>query len=91
MLSPDGSHEVKEVKGGECAFAPASHFHYIENVGPDDVDVIAFFSNADPDYIGIGEAVGAFSNDVLGSAFNVSPDYFNQFKKPGGPMVIVPV
>lgn len=91
VLSPDGSHEVKEVKGGEGAFAPASHFHYIENIGSDDVDVIAFFSHADPDYIGAGEAVGAFSNDVLATAFNVSPDYFNQFKKPGGPLIIVPV
>ncbi len=91
VLSPDGNHEVKEVKAGEGAFAPASHFHYIENIGSDDVDVIAFFSNADPDYIGVGEAVGAFSNDVLASAFSVSPDYFNRFKKPGGPLIIVPV
>jgi oxalate decarboxylase len=90
VLSPDGSVEVLDVKGGEGAFAPASHFHNIENVGKDDVEVIAFFNNAEPDYIGIGEVVGSFSNEVLSSIFNVSPNYFDNFKKPTGPLVIVP-
>ncbi|WP_068468848.1 cupin domain-containing protein [Candidatus Protochlamydia phocaeensis] len=91
VLSPNGHVEVLEVKGGEGAFAPACHFHNIENIGPDQVEVIAFFSHATPDYIGIGEAIGAYSNEVLASIFNVEPAYFNAFKKPEGPLVIVPV
>lgn len=91
VLSPDGHVETMEVNAGEGAFAPASHFHNIENVGTEDVEVIAYFSHADPDYIGIGEALGAFPNDVLTSVFNVSPDYFNHFKKPMGPEIIVPL
>ncbi len=91
VLSPDGNVESLQVNGGQGAFAPASHFHNIENVGQDDVEVIAFFSHAEPDYIGIGEVIGSYSNEILGSVFNVSSDYFNNFQKPKGPLVIVPV
>lgn len=91
VLSPDGNVDVLEVGGGEGAFAPASHFHNIENIGTDDVEVIAFFSHAEPDYIGIGEVMGSYSNEVLASVFDVSPHYFDTFKKPKGPLVIVPI
>ena len=91
ILAPDGNVEVLEVNGGEGAFAPASHFHNIENIGPDEVEVIAFFSHAEPDYIGIGEVLGSFFNEELGTIFNVTPSYFNTFKKPQQPLVIVPL
>jgi len=91
VASPDGKTEVLNVNGGQGAFAPASHFHNIENVGDEDVEVIAFFSHEDPDYIGIGEVVGSYSNDLLGSLFNVPSSYFDTFKKPQGPLVIVPI
>lgn len=91
VLSPDGNTEVMEVRGGEGAFAPASHFHNIENIGSDDVEVIAFFSHAEPDYIGIAEVIGSYSNELLASVFNTTPDYFNSFKKAEEPLVIVPV
>lgn len=91
ILAPNGHVDVLEVNGGEGAFAPASYFHNIENIGTDDVEVIAFFSNQDPDYIGIGEVIGSYSNELLASIFNTSPDYFNQFEKPDSPLVIVPV
>lgn len=91
VLSPDGKVEVMEVGAGQGAFAPASHFHNIENIGPDNVEVIAFFNHENPDYLGVGEVVGSFSNEVLSSVFNVSEDYFNKFKKPEEPLVIVPI
>lgn len=91
VLAPDGHVESLEVNAGEGAFAPASHFHNILNVGSDDVEVIAFFSHEDPDYIGIGEVVGSYSNDLLASVFNTSANYFDTFKKPEKPLVIVPI
>jgi oxalate decarboxylase len=91
VLSPDGNVEVMEVNGGQGAFAPASHFHNIENVGDVDVEVIAFFTHDNPDYIGVGEVVGSYSNEVLASVFNVSPSYFDAFRKPSAPLVIVPI
>ncbi len=91
VLAPDGSVDVLDVKAGQGAFAAASHFHNIENVGNDDVEVIAFFNDSQPDFIGIGEVMGSYSNEMLASIFNVSPDYFAHFQKPSGPLVIVPV
>lgn len=91
VLSPEGKTEVMEVRGGEGAFAPASYFHNIENVGKENAEIIAFFNHAEPDYIGIGEVIGAHSNEVLGSIFKVKPSYFETLKKPTGPLVIVPV
>lgn len=91
VLSPDGSVNHLEVKAGEGAFAPASHFHNIENIGNDNVEIIAFFSNALPDYIGIGEVIGSYSNELLGSIFELPSNYFADFKKPSEPLIIVPV
>lgn len=91
VLAPDGKVDVMEVNGGEAAFAAASHFHNILNVGENEVEVIAFFSNAEPDYIGIGEVIGAYPNDVLASVFNVSPTYFDTLVKPTVPLIIVPI
>jgi len=91
VLAPDGTIDKLEVNGGQGAFAPASYFHNIENIGNDDVEVIAFFSHSSPDYIGIGEAIGSYSNEVLGSIFNVAPSYFDKLKKPEAPLVIVPI
>lgn len=91
VLAPDGTVETLEVKGGEGAFAPASHFHNIENIGKDDVEVVAYFTSAEPDYIGIAEVLGAYSNEMLSTIFNVSPDYFDAFKKTEEPLVIVPL
>ncbi len=91
VLAPNGHVDVLEVKAGQGAFAPASHFHNIENVGSDNVEVIAFFSDSEPDFIGIGEVLGSYPNEMLASIFNVSPNYFDNFKKPSGPLVIVPV
>lgn len=90
VLAPDGNVETVEVNGGEGIFAPASHFHNIENIGDANVEVIAFFSHAEPDYMGIGEVVGAYSNEMLAAIFNVDPKYFDAFKKPEVPLVIVP-
>lgn len=91
VLAPDGNVSVMDVNAGEGAFAAASHFHNIQNSGQEDVQVIAFFNNADPDYIGFGEVIGAYSNEILSSIFNVSPTYFDTLIKPKGPLVIVPV
>lgn len=91
VLSPSGNVEEMEVKGGQGAFAPASHFHNIANIGDEDVKVIAFFNHADPDYIGFGEVLGSYPNAMLASIFNVSPQYFDKLEKPSGPLVIVPI
>ena len=90
VLSPDGAPEVFEAGEGEGAFAPASYFHQIENTGEGEAEIIAYFSSAEPNYIGVGEVVGALTNEGLGAIFNTPSDYFKDMEKPQGPKVIVP-
>lgn len=88
VLSPDGSHDVQEIQAGEGGFAPESYFHSIENLENEDAKIVAFFNHADPNYIGIGQAVGLFSNEVLTSIFHLSPDRLKQFTPPTAALVI---
>jgi oxalate decarboxylase len=90
VLSPDGRIDVMDVKAGEGAFAPASYFHNIENTGSENVEVIAFFNDAQPDYMGIGEVMSAFSKELLASVFNTSVETFNALHIPDAPLVIGP-
>jgi len=90
LLSPDGHHEVHERGEGEGFFAPAGYFHSIENIGKGEMDAIAFFDNPEMVYVGLGEALGTISDEVLASTFHVDPSYFKRLRKPGGPLIIVP-
>ncbi|MEE2907565.1 MAG: cupin domain-containing protein [Planctomycetota bacterium] len=91
LHSPDGNVETQEVGPGEGFYAPASYFHSVETSGDEKVEGIAFFNNPEMVYLGLGEALGAFSDEVLASTFNVDPDYFKSFSKPENPLIIVPV
>ncbi len=90
LLSPDGHHEVHELGEGEGFFAPMGYFHSIENIGKGEMDAIAFFDNPEMVYVGLGEALGTISDEVLASTFHVDPGYFKSLRKPGGPLIIVP-
>ena len=87
VLTPS-FHDVAELRPGEGAFAPASYFHYIENLTKDNAEIAAFFSHPDPDYIGVGQAVSECSKEVLASTFNRPVEFFNKFIPPTGPVVI---
>ena len=90
LLSPDGKYEVHERGEGEGFFAPMGYFHSIENIGEGEMHAIAFFDNPEMVYVGLGEAVGTISDEVLASTFNVDADYFKNLRKPEGPLIIVP-
>jgi oxalate decarboxylase len=90
VLSPDGVMESFEAHEGEGGFAPTSYFHHLENIGDEEAEIIAYFSSAEPNYIGIGEVMGTLTDEGLGSIFNTTADYFKNMEKPQGPKVIVP-
>jgi oxalate decarboxylase len=90
LMSPDGTIERAEAGPGEGFYAPTSYFHSIEQTGSEPAEGIAFFNNPDMVYMGLGEAVGAFSDDVLASAFDIETTALDGCSKPGGPLVIVP-
>ena len=90
VLSPDGRVEKQELEAGEGFYAPASYFHSIENIGEGEMEGIAFFNNSEMVYMGLDEAWGSFSNEVLAATFNLDSNYFDTVNKPGSPLVIVP-
>lgn len=88
ILAPEGSVDIAEVHAGGGGFAPAGHFHSIENIGNENVEVVAFFNDQNPDYIGVGECAAVLSKEILGATFGLPADYFAHFEPPTGPVVI---
>jgi oxalate decarboxylase len=78
VLSPGGEVQSSEVGQGQVIFVPTGYFHYIEN--PDPInrgEVASFFGNENPAFIGIAAGLGAYSNDVLSSVFEVDAKFFS--------------
>jgi oxalate decarboxylase len=74
IFSPGDQVDTFEVGPGEVAFIPRAYFHYIENVNAnEEMKFAVFFNHERPEDIGISGALGAYSNDVLGSIFGVEP------------------
>lgn len=74
IFSPGDQVDTFEVGSGEVVFIPPAYFHYIENVNTnEEMKFAVFFNHERPEDIGISGALGAYSNDVLGSIFGVEP------------------
>lgn len=82
ILSPNGERDIFEVEEGDLVFIPPAYFHYIENIGKSEMHFAIFFNHESPEDIGISGSIGAYSNDVLASVFQVKPEIFQKFSKP---------
>ncbi len=76
ILSPNGEVDDFEIGPGEGSYIPRSYYHYIENIGSEELHMTVFFTNCAPNDLGISGSLSAYSNEVLASIFGVSPDYF---------------
>ena len=81
IFSPGGDVDTFEVGPDEIAFIPTAYFHYIENIGDEELHFAVFFSHEKPPHIGISGAFGSYSNEVLGAVFNVNPKIFESLPK----------
>jgi oxalate decarboxylase len=82
VFGPNGEAETSEISQGQVFFVPPGFFHYLEN--PDNVNgnnVVSFFDNENPEFIGIVGGLSAYSNEVLGSTFNKDPKFFSNLPK----------
>lgn len=82
VFGPNGEDETSEISQGQVFFVPPGYFHYLEN--PDNVNgnnVVSFFDNENPEFIGIVGGLSAYSNEVLGSTFNKDPKFFSNLPK----------
>lgn len=82
IFSPGDNVDTFEVGPGEIVFIPSACFHYIENVNAsEDMQFAVFFNHERPEDIGISGALGAYSNDVLGSVFGLEPKILDALPK----------
>lgn len=82
VLSPEGGKDTFEVTPGEIYFIPVGFFHYIENLDSNkNMHFLLFFSSDMPGDIGTSGMLSAYSNNVLGSTFNLDPVYFNKLPR----------
>jgi oxalate decarboxylase len=82
VFSPNGQIETSEIAQGQVFFVPAGYFHYLEN--PDNVNasnVLSFFGNESPEFIGVVGGLSAYSNEVLGSVFTKDPKLFSNLPR----------
>ena len=62
--------------------SPPGYFHYLEN--PDNVNgsnVLSFFGNENPEFIGLVGGLSAYSKEVLGSVFTKDPKFFSNLPR----------
>ena len=82
VFGPSGEVETSEIGKGQVFFVPSGYFHYLEN--PDSIrdgTVASFFNNENPEFIGIGGGLSAYSDEVLGSVFNKEPIFFSSLPR----------
>ena len=82
IFSPGDKVDTFEVGTNEIVFIPPGYFHYIENLDSDeDMQFAVFFNDERPEDIGISGALGAYSNDVLGSLFGIETKVLDSLPK----------
>lgn len=81
LMFPGGGHETFDIGPGDISYIPEGYLHNIENIGDTEAHLIVFFNNEVPQDIGLSGALGAYSNEVIASLFEISADYFENFPK----------
>lgn len=81
MLSPGGHVETFDMHPGSMSFIPRGYFHYIENIGDEEVRFAVFFNHTAPSDIGLGGCLGAYSSSILAALFKCAPSFFDTLPK----------
>lgn len=89
LLSPGEQVDSFEMEEGDISFLPKGYFHYIENIGEGALQMAIFFNNTNPTDLGLAASLGAYSNELLASIFNVPPSYLNPMPKYQENLVVV--
>jgi len=92
LIDGNGNHESFEANVGDVVFAPQGSFHYFENRGTEDLNVLIIQNTSAPedkDNIGIGESLSRVPPRVLSAVFGVPAETFNSFKKIDKSIVIL--
>jgi oxalate decarboxylase len=92
VIDGNGNHESFDAHVDDVVFAPQGSFHYFENRGTANLDVVIIQNTSAPedkDNLGIGESLSKLPPRVLSAVFGVPAETFNSFKKIDSAVVIL--
>jgi len=69
---------------GDSVFIPKAYFHYIKNIGEENLEIAIFFNDEKPEDIGLNEATSVLSDEQMSQTFNIKDkNIFSEFDKSG--------
>jgi len=92
LIDGNGNNESFEAGVDDVVFAPQGSFHYFENRGTEDLNVLIIQNTSAPedkDNIGIGQSLSKIPPRVLSAVFGVSAETFTALKNINDAVVIL--
>jgi oxalate decarboxylase len=92
LIDGNGNHEGFDAAVEDVVFAPQGSFHYFENRGQSDLEVLVIQNTSAPedrDNIGLGQSLSKLPPRVLSAVFGVPAETFDSFKKIDDAVVIL--
>lgn len=92
LIDGNGNNESFEANVDDLVFAPQGSFHYFENRGTADLNVLIIQNTSAPedkDNIGLGQTLSKIPPRVLAAVFGVPAETFTSFKKIDDAVVIL--
>lgn len=92
LIDGNGNRESFEAYVDDLVFAPQGSFHYFENRGNDDLNVLIVQNTSAPetkDNIGLGQTLSKIPPRVLSAVFGVPLETFEPFRKFDDAVVIL--
>lgn len=90
IMSPDGVKNVFEVGKGDVVYIPAAYYHYIENIGDENLHFAVFFNHESPEDIGISGSMGAFTPEIMAAVLKADKEVVSPFCRYGEDVFIAP-
>ena len=78
-----GSHgrgRTEEVNAGDVGYVPQGYWHFIENIGNEDVELLIALNNGTYESISLADWIGANSHLLLATNFEVPESTFKDFQ-----------
>lgn len=92
LIDGNGNNETFDATVDDVVFAPQGSFHYFENRGTANLDVLIIQNTSAPedkDNIGLGQTLSKIPPRVLSAVFGVPAETFSSFKKIDDAVVIL--
>lgn len=90
IVAPSGESWTFVVNAGDVAFIPGNWFHYIENVGDDPLELVAFFDAVAPSRIDFSTMAAFFPSEILAASFAIAPETFAGLANQGTVVIAPP-